>query len=195
MNTAAAERREEMLGLLAEKALALACAVQQRALDAETADEMGAMASAFHKLGRCVRQTIALQARLEGQRLEAAAKAPASPTPAAPSSPPDPRKVAVRRRRDWLTRGVERCVWNEYERDDDAQEFTGDSLLEDLEERLADLTTDIDAFLALDPDELLIQLCKDLGLKPPEFHPPAPATAPPIGIDGAAAETAATNTS
>jgi hypothetical protein len=33
---------------------------------------------------------------------------------------------------------------------------------------------DPDAFLALDPDTLLVQLCQDLGVPPPRFHPPAP---------------------
>src|SRR3954454_6674776 len=96
-----------------------------------------------------------------------------------PRSPPNRSRrptqgVAVRRRRDWLTRGVERCVWNEYDREE-AGEFTGDSLLQDLHERLADLQADADGFLALDPDDLLVQLCKDLGVTPPKFHPPAPA--------------------
>ena len=39
---------------------------------------------------------------------------------------------------------------------------------------------DPEAFLALDPCDLLVELCKELGLTPPEFSPPAPAVpAPP----------------
>ena len=66
-------------------------------------------------------------------------------------------------------------------------EFTGESLLKDLHERLADLMEDPDAFLGLDPTELMVQLCKDLGLTPPEFHPPAPmvpATDAPSAANG-----------
>ena len=35
-------------------------------------------------------------------------------------------------------------------------------------------STGADIVLALDPDELLVRLCQDLGLTPPGFHPPAP---------------------
>ena len=42
-----------------------------------------------------------------------------------------------------------------------------------------DLTADAEGFLALDADALLVQLCQDLGLTPPEFHPPAPAAPAP----------------
>jgi hypothetical protein len=84
---------------------------------------------------------------------------------------------------------VERCVWNEYERGDEAEEFTGDSLLEDLHERLSDLMAEPEAFLALDPDDLLVDLCKELGVKPPEFRPRAPA----VPAAAAAAAAAAAN--
>jgi hypothetical protein len=134
------------------------------------------LAGAVHRLGRGLPQTVALQAKRARDARTAAANpqpdvqppAEALPEPA----PPDPKTVAVRRRRDWLTRGVERCVWNEYEREDEAAEFTGESLLEDFHERLADLMADPDAFLRLDPDTLLVGLCRDLGLTPPDSIPP-----------------------
>ena len=174
-----AEAQEQALGIFADAVLKLALHIQQEALDAEDLDQKVRAAGAVHRLGRGLRQTLALQAKLaRDARAEAAARpqGPASvPEPAQPPVPPDPKTVAIRRRRDWLTRGVERCVWNEYDREDEAGEFTGDSLLEDLHERLADIMADPDAFLALDPDELLVQLCQDLGVTPPEFHPPAPA--------------------
>jgi hypothetical protein len=170
-----AEAQEQALGIFADAVLKLAMHIQQQAMDAEDLDQKVRAAGAVHRLGRGLRQTIALQAKLardaraEVAKLESEAESPEEPAPR------DPKTVAVRRRRDWLTRGVERCVWNEYEREDETAEFTGDSLLEDLHERLADLTADPDAFLRLDPDDLLVELCKDLGLKPPQFHPPAPA--------------------
>jgi hypothetical protein len=176
---AMAEAQEQALGIFADAVLKLALDIQKQALDSDDLDEKVRAAGAVHRLGRSLRQTLALQAKLARDARREAAEKPkpqASPSPSSePAAPPDPKTVAVRRRRDWLTRGVERCVWNEYDRDDEAEEFTGDSLLEDLDERLADLMADPDAFLQLDPDELLVQLCKDLGLTPPEFHPPAPA--------------------
>ena len=188
-----AEAQEQALGIFADAVLNLALHIQQEAMAAEDLDQKVRAASAVDRLGRGLRQTVALQAKLaHDARTEAAKLQPeAEPSPEPPEEPAplDPKAVAVRRRHDWLTRGVERCVWNEYERDDEAAEFTGDSLLEDLRERLADITADPEAFLQLDPDTLLVELCKELGLKPPQFHPPAPAVPAalamvPVGANG-----------
>ena len=171
--------QEQALGIFADAVLKLALHIQQQAMDAEDLDQKVRAAGAVHRLGRGLRQTVALQARLaRDARAEAARPSPPQPEPdagAEEDAPDDPKAVAVRRRRDWLTRGVERCVWNEYDRADETEEFTGDSLLEDLHERLSDLMADPEAFLELDPDDLLVELAKELGLDPPEFHPRAPA--------------------
>ena len=177
-----AEAHEQALGVFADRLLKLACHLQEQAMQVEEVDQKVRLATAFHRLGRGLRQTLALQSKLardaRGEAREAPAPEPPSEPSAepakAPAAAPDPQAVAIARRRAWLTRGVERCVWNEYEPDDSTQELIGDSLLEDLHERLADLTDDGEAFLALDPDALLVQLCRDLGLTPPQFHPPAP---------------------
>ena len=175
---AIAEAQEQALGRFADAVLELALHIQREAMAAEDLDQKVRAAGAVHRLGRGLRQTIALQAKLAREaRSEAAAEVKArtpEAAPAEPAAPADPKTVAIRRRRDWLTRGVERCVWNEYERDEESEEFIADSLLEDLGERLADLMADPDAFLALDLDQLLVQLCQDLGVTPPRFHPPAP---------------------
>jgi hypothetical protein len=175
-----ADAQEQALGIFADAILKLALHIQQEALDAEDLDQKVRLAGAVHRLGRGLRQTVALQAKLARDARTEAAKPQPRPDVEPPEEPaaPDPKTVAVRRRRDWLTRGVERCVWNEYERDDEAGEFTGESLLEDFQERLADLMADPDAFLGLDPDALLVELCKELGLAPPGFHPPAPPVPP-----------------
>jgi len=190
MNAAVmAEAQEQALGIFADAVLKLALHIQQQAMDAEDLDQKVRAAGAVHRLGRGLRQTLALQAKLarDARSEAAAAPAPEAPSPenCEPELPPDPKAAAVRRRRDWLTRGVERCVWNEYDREEEADEFTGESLLEDLRERLADLQGDPDAFLRLDPDELLVELCRDLGVTPPAFHPPAPPV--PVATAGAAA--------
>ena len=176
-----AEAQEQALGIFADAVLKLALHIQQEAMDAEDLDQKVRAAGAVHQLGRGLRQTIALQAKLsrDARRDAAEEPRPVAAPPKEPATPPDPKTVAVRRRRDWLTRGVERCVWNEYDREEDVGEFTGESLLQDLHERLADLMADPDGFLGLEPTELMVQLCKDLGLAPPEFHPPAPAVPAP----------------
>ena len=175
------EAQDQALGIFADALLKLALHIQQEALAAEDLDQKVRLAGAVHRLGRGLRQTVALQAKLARDARAEAAKPPAAPTPPParePTTPPDAKTIAVRRRRDWLTRGVERCVWNEYEAGDEAGEFTGESLLEDFHERLADIMADPDAFLALDPDTLVVQLCQELSLTPPKFHPPAPPVPP-----------------
>ena len=190
-----AQAQEQALGIFADAVLKLALHIQQEAMAADDLDQQVRAAGAVHRLGRGLRQTLALQAKLARDARGEAAAAPAAGASvtdtAEPAVPPDPKGVAVRRRRDWLTRGVERCVWNEYDRDDEAEEFTGDSLLEDFHERLADLQADPEAFLRLDPDDLLVQLCKGLGLTPPAFHPPAPIA--PASITQASGVPAAAN--
>ncbi|MFI4963884.1 MAG: hypothetical protein ACHP9T_00825 [Caulobacterales bacterium] len=185
-----AEAQEQALGIFADAVLKLALHLQREALDAEDLDQKVRAAGAVHRLGRGLRQTLALQAKLARDARSDAVAAPEAqasmPLRAEAPAPPDLKTVAVRRRCDWLTRGVERCVWNEHDREEEAGAFTGDSLLEDLRERLADLMADPDAFLSLDPDEVLVRLCQDLGVAPPQFHPPAPAVP-------AAFATAATN--
>ena len=178
--TAMMEAQEQALGIFADAILKLALHIQQEALDTEDLDQKVSLAGAVHRLGRGLRQTVALQAKLaRDARAEAARPGPQPHTePPKDPEPVDPKTVAVRRRRDWLTRGVERCVWNEYDRTDEAEEFTADSLLEDLGERLSDLMADPEAFLQRDPDDLLVELCQELGLTPPEFHPRAPPVPP-----------------
>jgi hypothetical protein len=173
---AMAEAREQGLGILADTLLKLVLHMQQHVFESEDSEQKVRGIRAVHQLGRGYRQTVALQAKLARDARRDAAQTAEPQAPAEPAqAPPDPRTLAVTRRRDWLRRGVERCVWNEYDREDETEEFTGESLLEDFHERLADLMEDPEAFLALDPCDLIVQLCKDLGLKPPEFQPPAPA--------------------
>ena len=181
--TTMAEAQEQALGIFADAVLKLALHIQQQAMEADDLDQKVRAAGAVHRLGRGLRQTVALQAKLARDARTEAFKSPPAPQPSPapnpePTAPPDAKIIAVRRRRDWLTRGVERCVWNEYERDEDGGDFIGESLLEDFHERLADLMADPDAFLALDPDALVVQLCQELGLTPPKFHPPAPPVPP-----------------
>src|SRR5512140_1606385 len=114
------EAQEQALGIFADAVLKLALHIQQQAMEAEDLDQKARAAGAVHRLGRGLRQTVALQAKLaRDARREAAERQPEADPPDEPAEQPaplDPTTVAVRRRRDWLTRGVERCVWNEYAR-------------------------------------------------------------------------------
>jgi hypothetical protein len=189
MSEPLSERREQMLGLLAEKALALACAVQQRALDAEDPAEIASLSGAFVKLSRAVRQTIGLHARVEAQRL----RGQESDSAWAPGGEPTP----LARREARVRRGVERLVWTEYDPDDSGQEAYGDSLLEDLDDRLHELTQAEEAFLGADPDALIMGLAAELGLTPPAAAPKARLALAPIGPSAAGprdAPTAAAST-
>jgi hypothetical protein len=154
--TPTAERREQMLGLLAEKTLALACAVQQRALAAETDEAMARLSQAFVRLARSARQSIALHARQESDRLRGeheAAKAQAGA-----------RAQAVARRKRRLEHSVEAILCADW--DPEIEEDGGESsdLIRSLRERLDDLS-EAEDFLDLDPDQLIAQLCEDLAVE------------------------------
>ena len=203
-----AERREQMLGLLAEKALALACAVQQRALEAETSEEMAQLSQAFVRLGRSVRQCIALHARLEKDRVggeHAAAQARAQ-------TQAGDRALAVRQRKLELQHGVEAALcadWDPEIEEDDGESF---HLIGSLHERLDDLS-EAEGFLDIDPDQLIDQLCQDLCMEaaradavlaphkaaaspaPPKPSPPKPNSTPSARPNGHNPEPAPANTS
>lgn len=151
-----AERREQMLGLLAEKTLALACAVQQRALEAETAEEMAQLSHAFVRLGRSVRQSIALHAKEERDRLRGEREAADAEAQA--------RVQAVGRRKLALRRDVEAILcadWDPGIEKDGGESF---ELSAALHERIEDLS-EAEDFLDLDPDQLIAQLCGDLAVE------------------------------
>jgi hypothetical protein len=151
-----AERREQMLGLLAEKALALACAVQQRALEAETSEEMARLSHAFVRLSRSVRQSIALHAKQESDRARGEHEAAEIEAQG--------RAQAVSRRKRQLERGVEAILCADW--DPEIEEDAGESfeLSEALRERIEDLS-EAEDFLAIDPDRLIAQLCDDLAVE------------------------------
>jgi hypothetical protein len=91
-----------------------------------------------------------------------------------------------------VRRGVERLVWTEYDPDDSGQEAYGDSLLEDLDDRLHELTQAEEAFLGADPDALIAGLAAELGLTPPAAAPAARLALAPVAPTAAAARDAPT---
>jgi len=168
----AAERREEILGELAEWMHAAAREAQRRLLAAETTDEFVKLTASLAKLGRGVRQSILVHRKLEAERLAAAQRAEQAAAGAASGSEFVPRHI----KRVRLRTAITRHVWNELEDDEEAELFR-----DDLNARLDELERQ-DDFLDRPLDQLIAQLCRDLG-----FEPPAAAPAPPPG-SGAAAE-------
>ena len=154
--TPTAERREQMLGLLAEKTLALACAVQQRALEAETAEEMAKLSHAFVRLSRSVRQSIALHDKHERDRVAGAREA-------ATIEAKD-RAEAVERRKDQLERGAVAVLCADWDAEIDEDDGESSDLIRSLHERLEDLS-EAEDFLDTDPDQLIAQLCDDLAVE------------------------------
>ncbi len=168
------ERAEQMLGELAELSLMLArdLAVQARA--AEDADEKVALTTAFQKMARTTRLTLALDAKLDRDAArEAAAAAKAERDAAADAAlresrlmqaaeaahrhltAPSPAEIQKRRVRAVLNR----LLWNEAEGDQAEYEI----LLEDLDARLYE-AEDAAGFAALPIETLAGKLAADMRL-------------------------------
>jgi hypothetical protein len=130
-------------------ALALAHDLHRTALNAESPEEKVRCAEAFHRLGRGLRQSLALHARLERDTERGPREAPAEP--------PVPDAVRRLRRKATLKTTVERLIWTERERLEDPPE----ALLSQLDRLLAaELQTE--AFLDTDPDLQIARLCAAL---------------------------------
>src|SRR3954454_24184090 len=99
--TTMAEAQEQVLGIFADAVLKLALHIQREAMEADDLDQKVRAAGAVHRLGRGLRQTLALPAKLaqDARREAAEAEAPTPPPPkppAEPAVPPDPKTVAIR---------------------------------------------------------------------------------------------------
>jgi hypothetical protein len=156
--TASSERREEILGELAEWMHAAAREAQRRLLAAETTDDFVKLTASLAKLARGVRQSILLHRRLEAERLAAAERADEAAARAEGTSEFVPRHVKRVRIRTAITRHV----WSEFEDDEEAELFR-----EDLNARLDELEATQD-FLDVPIDDLIAGLCRDLGFEPPQ---------------------------
>ena len=142
-------RAARLLGELAELSMDLARDLQARAKAAETAEDATALAGAFHRIARGVRQTLALEARLER---DGRAQARAELAEAQRATP-----AQIQRRRDQVQGAVVRAVWDEAEGDE------AEDLLEMLDMVLDDLMI-TDDFMVGPVGEQVARLCRDLGL-------------------------------
>jgi hypothetical protein len=146
-----AERRLEMLGEFAELALTLARDLHKDALAAEDPAEKVRLAEAFHSMGRGMRQSLALHARLErdDRQLEA------DPRPAQ-----DRQERRVRRKAE-VKAGIERLIWTERERLEEEPYL--------LRVRLGSLLAaeaETEGFPDEDPQAVIARIGQMLGLSP-----------------------------
>ena len=159
------ERREQIVGELAEWMHVAAREAQRRLLDAETTDDFVKLTASLAKLARGVRQSILIHRKLEAERLDAASRAENAAVRAEAGSEMVPRHFKRVRIRTAITRHV----WNELEDEEEAE-----LIRDDLNARLDEMEGD-DDFLDTPIDDLIAGLCRDLGFDPPA---PPPLTSP-----------------
>ncbi|MBS0331834.1 MAG: hypothetical protein JSS35_03635 [Proteobacteria bacterium] len=164
---ASSERREEILGELAEWMHAAAREAQRRLLEAETTDDFAKLTVSLAKLARGVRQSILLHRKLETERLAAAERADA----AAASDAGTSEVVSRHLKRVRLRTAITRHVWNALDGDEAAELFR-----DDLNARLDELERAPD-FLDAPIDDLIFGLCRELGFAPPPARAPEPSGA------------------
>jgi hypothetical protein len=153
MTPALDETRMKMLGELAEMALVLARDLKEAALVAKTTEEKVRLADAFQKVGRGVRQSLALHAKME--RDAQAAEREALP-------PADQLKARREGRAARLKNVVERLIWTEREKLEETPYV--------LRTRLAELIAGesrAETFLDTDPDLQIARLCEVLRIPRP----------------------------
>jgi len=166
MSEGVTDRRLEMLGEFAELALSLARDLHQAALAAEDAGEKARLAEACHRMGRGLRQSLALHARLE-RNVTRNAREDAGYAAQQVAE-------AVVRRKAQVKAAVERMVWSEYEPDDSEAEETLDRLAKSL-----DAEAELEGFEQQDLAAQIAEICRLIGYLPP---------APPQDAAVAAAE-------
>lgn len=156
-----AETRARMLGELAELGLVLARDLQQAALTAEEPQDKVRLAEAFARVGRGVRQSLALHARMAREAMRDAAEAAVEAAVEAARLEPAQRS----RRKAQLRAAVETLIWREHERLD----ADPDLLLGELDACLDD-EAEGDGFLHDDPEVLIARLCRMLELPIPSAN-------------------------
>lgn len=156
------ERQDAVLAELSELGLTLARDLHARALAAETPQDTDRLSLAFQRVSRGVRQTFALELKIERDRRlvqrEDAQADRAAEQAAQPSfterwnTPGEQRKTRVRQ-------ALTRLIWNEAEGDEDEIEI----LDADLESRLYEASLR-DDFLDVPIEALIRQIKSDMAL-------------------------------
>jgi hypothetical protein len=144
-----ADRHGAILTRLADLGMSLAEDLHARALTAKDGRSANDLALAFHRISRSLRQTLALEARLERERtlaLREAAQREASDN-----------LTRIQKKRTQVLRAVAPLVWTEYE-DDEAE-----ALVEDLDSWVFQASQD-DGFLEEPIEAVIARLREAFGL-------------------------------
>jgi hypothetical protein len=172
------ERQERILAELSELGLALARDLQASALAADDVATKSDLGRTFHHVARSVRQTLALEARLERDRQKAEREDRAAAE--------RDRAAHAERRKAQVEIAVKRCVRYAH------SGYDAENLLTDFDERLEEDALH-DLFAGKDDiDVHIARLCEELGVPPPgcdpqsvaaeaasaASHPPAPMHTP-----------------
>lgn len=155
-----------MLGAFAELALSLARDLHGAALAAEEPEAKVRLADACHRMGRGLRQTLALHERLE-RSAERAAREDAGFVV-------EQQKARRTRRKTQVKATIARLVWSEYEpADDDAED-----VLERLD-KVLDAEAELDGFEDEPVETQIARICRLIGYELPPLDPAARTAAPP----------------
>ncbi|MCR5877665.1 hypothetical protein [Phenylobacterium sp. J367] len=173
----AEDRHTVTLRALAGMSLELCRDLQQRALDAENPEDAVRLATAFHRVSRGLRQTLALELKLVRYKddLHFKAQEKADLAEAKAKAEAETREIAVDQRRDGVWTRVGDCFWTEHEGADwnlpddgidrpdrpppeDPMWDRLEAFLDDAEQR--------DDFLTRDFDLLVIEACDAIGADP-----------------------------
>lgn len=144
-----AERHGRMLARYAELSLSMAEDVHAAAVASEDPDQKARLATGFQRLGRALRQSLALEARFVRDRARDARDVQ--------SDAADATRAAVRRRQEQVRAAVERQIYCEIEPCD------APAWLADLSERLEEEAL-YDAFDDETVEDHIARLSADLGL-------------------------------
>lgn len=155
-----------MLGVFAELALSLARDLHDAAIAAEAPEDKARLADGFHRMGRGLRQTLALHERLQ-RNGERAAREDAGFAVQQGKARRDRRKAQV-------NAAIARDVWSEYE----PEEAEAIEILERLD-KVLDAEVELDGFEDEAIAAQIARICRLIGYQPPalldvEAGPPAP---------------------
>jgi len=180
-----AERHGAVLARLAELGLTLAERLHEQAMAADDLKTTADLGLAFHRISRSVRQTLALEARLERDRRRDAREAAASLAQGADDNIPSAGDLIaedrrVRQRIDDLRKALEPHIWTESEGEERQDLFAM------LDEILKYEIFEPD-FATQSLDEHIALICGDLRIPSPapRASPPDLPDAPPddAGVD------------
>ena len=173
-----AERHGRVLERLSELGLSLAETAHEKALAAETPAELRDMALTFHRISRSVRQSLALEAKLVREGLQAERVQRAADDQARDIAQLEAAR-RVRDRKESVTAELNPLIWTEADEDEDE----ADALFCDLKD-LLEQAADEPGFLETPIDTLVARLAADLrlGAEAPPYPgegPGAPIAPPP----------------